>query len=151
MNKLIFLLLIASSFLFSSENNFIPNASYYVIEGAHGALNDEVEISDGHDVIVVNYFTYDGNFIRKIEFVDIECYTEIKKLLDPKAPSPKPKSYKIVRWPEIDPSLPDTISDDFVVLYDKNKNIISSYRYDGKEPVIEKTIYEICLSKFFKF
>ncbi len=99
------------------ENDIIEGASY-VIDGSDFF---------GFGQSTPGFYTATGELIQVIE-----NQQNLKKWLDPQAPKPQPTSYKFKYWSAIQIGLGMTkgVSGDFVVFYDKNKNVIESHRYN---------------------
>lgn len=120
-------LLLAHSISFGKEDNSatIKNSSYVIFEGASEIMG-HVPASSKY----ATFYTFDGEEIKKEEY-SVGYFSAVYKKLDPSAPKPQPRYYKIQYWPAFSNGyITKGQPGDFVVFYDKNGNRIQSCRYN---------------------
>src|SRR3990167_11074514 len=71
------------------DDSVIKNASYLVYKKRID--NDGKK----HRPNIATFYNYDGNPITTIDGTNSKKYIDLKKKLDPKAPKPQPRTYKI--------------------------------------------------------
>lgn len=108
------------------ESSIIKDASYVIERGSDFF---------GFGQSTPGFYTATGKLIQEVEDQAFRGFKmqHLETRLDPDAPKPKVASYKFKYWPAIQVGCGMTkgIPGDFVVFYDKNKNVIESHRYNS--------------------
>jgi hypothetical protein len=129
MKKMLLSLLILSSFsaMFAVEvdRTVIPNASYYIYEGAPDIIAGVIPCAHKY----AHFYTATGDLLQTVE----HNLCAMKAKLDPNAPKPQPVKYAVKYWPAFSLGVgkgTKGMPGEFIVFYDKHGNQIDSYRYD---------------------
>lgn len=112
----------------------VPNASYAIYEGASGIVGGVPTTSRW-----VTFYTCDGQSISTIEHKF--RFPVIDRMLDGNAPRPRPVDCEVKYWPAIQLcfGLPKGVPGNFILFYDKNRNVIKSLRCeDDANATIQK-------------
>ncbi|MDR3647150.1 MAG: hypothetical protein P4L22_06425 [Candidatus Babeliales bacterium] len=143
MNKLyLFILIFFFINLHSSENpQVIPKASYFVYDGVNLDYENS-DLSKGHVNLLrnINFYTFDGNLITKIEHNFRIVSMQMK--LDPDAKIPRPLFFRVKENPTIciPFGLKKTLQGIYVLFYDKHRNLINYFEYTGSKNVTRETL-----------
>ena len=116
-----------------------------IIEDASYLIDSESDSCGFSKDNTPGFYTASGELIQEVEerFGGRNEHLARKLRLDPNAPKPQPTTYKVKYWA----AFPFTwgfgfkgtkgTPGDFVVFYDKNKNVIKSYRYNSSTNEID--------------
>lgn len=120
------------------ESSIIKNASY-VIDSESDSFGFSKDNTPG-------FYTASGELIQEVKerFGGRNEHLRRKLRLDPKAQKPQPTTYKYMYWK----GYPYTafyglikgtkgVAGDCIVFFDKNENVIKSYRYNGSTEEID--------------
>lgn len=134
------------------SQNIIDNASYLVYEGTPTKDSISIELPGGVKCKCKNvtFYTFDGEPIITLEH-DFR-FPRMDEKLDPKAPKPKPVSYRKIYWPAIHIGfgMEKGCPGYFVLFHDKNNNRMGCSRIEGPETDVLSTITNYDLSNAFE-
>lgn len=117
----------------NKSNLIIPNASYVICDGFDPYSRGYIITDDPFKYVTAKAYTFDGKLIDTKKFNShFSIIQTIKQMIDPKAAKPRPVKFRIVyHFGKIG-------TGHYIIFYDKNDNLIDSFKYDGdKSPKID--------------